>query len=321
MRFKQQIPACFTPLALAAAAVCVFATGREVSASEQGTLVQPPATGQAAPAVSEGPTLALTVDEAVKLALQNNLGLEAERLGPQVAAYGVASARAAYAPNLFSITTKNSNASPPENFLTGTGSVITSGGVRTTNGLAQAVPWGGGRYQVSFFGSRSTTTGFTSFNPAMRSTLDASYTQPLLRNFKIDSIRNQLQQSRNTEQIADLELRQRVTQVSRLARTAYYNLVSTISGLEVARQSLDLSRELLRNNQRRVEVGTMAPIDITEAEAVTSRRVGHPCGGADPQPEDNTLLLGRRALISGRRSSFLRSSPRWSPDPSTCKPP
>ena len=278
MRFKQQISACFRLLAVALVIAGVFATGRGVSASEQGpstslgasqTAQQPPATP--APPQAVGPTLAVTVEEAVRLALQNNLGLEAERLGPQAAAFDVAEARAAYAPDLFSITTKSSSATPPSDFLTGTGAVITSGGVRTTNGLAQAVPWGGGRYQVSFFGARSTTTGFTNYNPALRSTLDMSYTQPLLRGFKIDGLRNQLKQTRTAEQIADLDLRQRVTQVSRSARTAYYNLVSTISGLQLAQESLELSREQLRNNERKVEVGTMAPIDITEAQAEVAR--------------------------------------------------
>jgi len=278
MRFKQQISACFRLLALVLAIGCVFATGRQVSASEQdpsasltlGQAAQQPPAPPATPG-SEGPTLAVTADEAVRLALQNNLGLEAERLGPQVASLGVAAARAAYAPNLFSTTSKSSSDRPPSDFLTGTGNVLTTGGVRSNVGVAQNVPWGGGQYQVSFLGTRSTTSGFATFNPNLGANLDASYVQPLLRNFTIDPIRQQMQLSRNTEQIADLELRQRVTQVSRAARTSYYNLVSTISGLELARQSLELSRELLRNNQRKVEVGTMAPIDITEAEAEVAR--------------------------------------------------
>jgi outer membrane protein len=279
MRFKQQISACFRILAAVLAVVCVFATGRRVSASEQGPstsiragqAAQPPA--PATPATQEpvGPTLAVTVDEAVRLALQNNLGLEAERLGPQVASLGVAEARAAYAPVLFSTTTKNNNASPPDSFLSGTGDIITSGGVRNNAGVFQNVFWGGGQYQVAFSGNRTTTTGLSSFNPNLRANIDASFTQPLLRNFKIDGFRQQVRLSHNTEQIADLELRQRVTQVSRLARTGYYNLVSTISGLDLANQSLELSRELLRNNQRKVEVGTMAPIDITEAQAEVAR--------------------------------------------------
>ncbi len=282
MRFKQRIPACFTPVAVAAVAACLFVTGRVVSASEQpstrpsaslkpGSQQQPPA-APAVPTASEGPTLALTVEEAARLALQNNLGLEAERLGPQVASLGVAQARAAYTPTLFSTTTKSSSDRPPSDFLSGTAAVITSGAARTNVGVGQNVPWGGGQYSVSFLGSRSTTSSeFANFNPNLGANLDATYVQPLLRGFTIDPIRQQLLQSRNEEQIADIELRQRVTQVGRAARVSYYNLVSTISGLDLAKQSLELSRELLRNNQRKVEVGTMAPIDITEAEAEVAR--------------------------------------------------
>src|SRR5687767_12872846 len=155
MRFKQQIPASFTPLAFGLVAMCMFATGREVSASEQGPstpagagqVAPQPAATQPAPTAVPGPTLALTVDEAVRLALQNNLGLEAERLGPQVAAFGVAAARSAYAPLFFSTTTKNSNANPPDSFLSGTGDIITSGTVRNNVGIGQNVFWGGGNYQ------------------------------------------------------------------------------------------------------------------------------------------------------------------------------
>jgi outer membrane protein TolC len=252
--------------------VCLFASGRGVSASEQPQQApqQPPApSAQAGP---EGPTLAVTVEEAVKLAVQNNLGLEAERLSPQVAAYGVAQARAAYVPNLFSTTTKSTSDRPPSDFLSGTGSVITSGSTRSNIGIGQNVPWGGGQYSVSFLGTRSTTSSeFAAVNPNLGASLDATYVQPLLRGFRIDPFRQQVQQARNTEEIADIELRQRATQVSRNARSAYYNLVSAISALDLANQSLELSRELLRNNERKVEIGTMAPIDITEAQAEVAR--------------------------------------------------
>lgn len=270
MRLKQQIPACFRPVAVVALALCLFVSGRMVSASEQ---VPQQAPAPAATVTSQGPTLSVTVEEAVKLALQNNLGLEAERLSPEAAAFGVAQARAAYVPNLFSTTTKSSSDRPPSDFLSGnTGDVITSGATRSNVGIGQNVPWGGGQYQVSFLGTRSTTSSqFATFNPNLGASLDATYVQPLLRGFKIDGFRQQLQQARNTEEIADIELRQRVTQVSRSTRAGYYNLVSAISGLDLANQSLELSRELLRNNQRKVEIGTMAPIDITEAEAEVAR--------------------------------------------------
>jgi outer membrane protein TolC len=53
---------------------------------------------------------------------------------------------------------------------------------------------------------------------------------------------------------------------------AYWDLKAAGASLQVARQSLDLAREALRNNKSKVEIGTMAPIDIVEAEAEVARR-------------------------------------------------
>src|SRR5205823_14108884 len=105
------------------------------------------------------------------------------------------------------------------------------------------------------------------FSPQLGSNLNAQLIQPLLRNFRIDALRHQVLLAHTQQHVADIQLQQRITQTSRNVRAAYYNLVGAIAGLEVAQQSLDLSRESLRNNQTRVEVGTMAPIDIVAAQA------------------------------------------------------
>src|SRR5262249_61548189 len=82
-----------------------------------------------------------------------------------------------------------------------------------------------------------------------------------------DAARQQVLLSQNQATQADIQLQQRVTQTSRNVRAAYYNLVGAIEGLDVAQQSLDVARTSLKNNQTRVEVGTMAQIDIVQAEA------------------------------------------------------
>jgi outer membrane protein TolC len=257
-------------------AVALFASGQAVFASEQNPTAPAPSpasqlTPQTPPQAAPGAVLSLTADEAVRMALENNLGIQAQRLSPQIESFNVAQARAAYAPNLISNTTRRSSANPPNNFLTGQGSVITDASVRTNAGMEQLVRWGGGRYQFTFDASRLKTTGFSNYNPRLGSNFEASYLQPLLRNFRIDSVRQQLLLSQKQEQIADIQLRQQITATSRNVRSAYYDLVGSIAGLKVARQSLDLANESLRNNQRKVEVGTMAPIDIIEAQAEVSR--------------------------------------------------
>jgi outer membrane protein len=244
-------------------ATALFAPGRVVSASGQ----LPPHPALQSAESAGGPVLQLTAEDAVRLALENNLGVQAERLGPEISTLAVAQARAAYAPNLLSNTVTRSSTQPPSSFLTGAADIITDDSLRASAGIAQNVPWGGGRYQFSLDASRVSTNAFSSYNPRLGSNLNATFVQPLLRNFRVDTLRQQLQTSRNNQMVADLRLREQIAITSQAVRNAYFDLLGAIEGYKVAQQSLDLSLESLRNNQTRVEVGTLAQIDIIEAEA------------------------------------------------------
>ena len=280
MRFDQQKSACFRVVRVAAILGILSASGSGVFASEQPAVTPqvaaPPAApppvstaAQAAQAPQAGTsTIRISAEDAVKMALENNLGIRAEQLTPQIQTYAVAQARAAYAPSLFSTTTTRSSTTPPGNFLTGTGATLINDSLRTNAGLQQLVPWAGGRYSLAWDASKLTTSDASSrYNPQLDSGLSAAFTQPLLRNFTIDSTRQNLLLNQSGQQIADLQLRQTMVQTSRAVRNAYYDLVNANAGLQVAQQSLDLTQTSLKNNQRRVEVGTMAPIDIVQAEA------------------------------------------------------
>lgn len=284
MRFEQQIRAGLKCFVIGGLVALLFGSGRAVSASEQ-TPAAPQAPPAAAPATQSptqppaqlpavavpGPELQLTADEAVKLALENNLGIRAERLSPQVQALALAQTRGNYTPVVFTNSTKNSNSNPPQNFLAGN-DFVTNAGFRSNVGVAQLLKWGGGNYQASLDGSRNTTSDPTDpFNPRLSSNFNFNFTQPLLRNFTIDSTRQQLLIGQKQQEIVDIQLQQQVTATSRAVRNAYFDLVGAIGQLDVSRQSLELARESLRNNERRVEVGTIPPIDIVEAQAEVSR--------------------------------------------------
>ena len=273
MRFEQQISACKRAAAVGTAALLLFASGRPVFASGQvpAGQAQPPAAPSTTPLASQGPQFQLSADEAVRMALENNLGIRAERLSPQVQALAVRQTRAAYVPIVFSNSTKSSNSNPPQNFLAG-GDFVTNAGFRTNAGVAQQLKWGGGRYQASLDGSRNTTSDPTDpFNPRLSSNLNFNFTQPLLRDFTMDATRQQLYIAQKQEEIVNLELQQQITQTTRNVRSAYYDLVGAIGQLSVAEQSLNLAKESRKNNERRVEVGTIPPIDIVEAQAEVSR--------------------------------------------------
>ena len=264
-----------TPARAAALTLALFGSGMPLSA-----FGQPPAQPTTHPAtqpvsVIPSSTAAtvqgtpISIDEAVRMALENNLGVQAERLNPQIAVLGVAQARGAWAPTLFSTTTKSSATSPPTDFntTTTTNTIQTNGNFVTQGGVQQFTKWGS-NYTLSIDGSRAITNqSNVVFNPQLGSHLNFAATQPLLRNFRIDSNRQQYLQAVNREQVTDLALQQRVVQTSRNVRAAYYSLLGAIAGLDVAQQSLDLAREQLKQNQTRVDVGTMAPIDIVAAQA------------------------------------------------------
>jgi outer membrane protein TolC len=271
MRFKQEIMGSFRVAALAAA-IGVFGFARGVSAFEQGGTAPQQQPAQTAPAgASTGPQLQITSDEAVRMALENNLGIQAARLSPEAQALDVAATRATYAPILFTNATKNSNSNPPSNFLSGN-EFITNEGMRTNAGVAQQIRWGGGRYQASIDGSRNTTSDPTDpFNPRLASNFNFNFTQPLLRNFTIDATRQQLLVGEKQKEIVDVQLQQQIAQTTRRVRSAYFDLVGAYGQLTVARRTLELAQQSLRDNEQRVKVGTLPPIDIIEAQAEVSR--------------------------------------------------
>ncbi|MBA3886300.1 MAG: TolC family protein [Acidobacteria bacterium] len=262
--------------AVVALAAGLFASGSGVSASEQPPAAQPAATRLNEPGT--GPQLHISSDEAVRLALENNLGIEAARLSPEIQAFAVAQTRAAYAPNLFSTASRSSRSRPPTEFLSGGEGirVNTSEGFSSSAGVQQNLLWGGGRYSVSLDGGRTTTNNpFDQVNPNITSNFTFNFTQPLLRNFTIDPTRQALLVGQKQQEIVDVQLEQQITQTARSVRLTYLTLVAAISQLEVAQESLALSQQLLRNNELRLEAGVMAPIDIVEAQAeVASREEG-----------------------------------------------
>jgi outer membrane protein TolC len=286
MRSTRDFRASVRPLAAFALVLILSASGTALFAAGQSQATSPsqapaaqtatPDTQAGQPATMQaeqptGPVRRLTADEVVNMALEQNLGLRAERLAPQIQDLSVAQALGAFTPSLFSTIRTASDESPSSSFLSGATETINDDQFTSNVGVRQNVRWGGGNYEVSWAGSRSTTTRFTSFNPQLQSSLNAQYTQPLLRNFAIDSFRQQLQQNQKQREIADVQLREAIAQTTRTVRNAYWDLVAAIANHQVQTESLQLAREQLRNNRTRVEVGTMAPIDIVEAEAEVAR--------------------------------------------------
>ena len=209
----------------------------------------------------------ISIDEAVKLAMEQNLGIKIQRFDPQIQDTGVALSRSLWAPNFSTTVTRQSQTQASTSSLSGGANGISNGTFATGVGLAQTLPWGAS-YTANWNSSRVTTTNlFSSFSPQLSSNLNLQFTQPLLRNFQIDSIRQQVAVSKKVRDLSDIQLDSIVTQTLRNVRNAYWDLSYSINNLKAQQESLALSRQSLKDNQKRVEIGTMAPIDIVQAQA------------------------------------------------------
>ena len=269
-----------TRCAAALAACLLVHAATSLPAAGQG--LAPAAGGRAAAGVilpaapvhqsAAAPARNLSVDEAVALALENNLGIRAERYSPQIQDMALADARSVWLPNVSFDMLRDNATTPSATFLDGADTRVINKLFNNVLTVNQQLPWAGGSYTAGWDGARSTTTSFfSSFNPALRSNLRLSYTQPLLRNLPIDAGRQQVAVATTNREIADVGLRQTIASTARTVQNAYWDLVFAVAFLDVQRQSLELAEESLRNNRTRVEVGTMAPIDIVEAQAEVAR--------------------------------------------------
>jgi outer membrane protein len=181
-------------------------------------------------------------------------------------------ARSGWVPAFFSNIQTQSQTNPPTDIFGGA-NTITNENLTSQAGVQQLLPWGGANYTLFWNNRRASTNNISAFfNPQLSSTVGFNYTQPLLRNFTIDATRQQVLVSRKNREISDVQLQQSISATVRNVKNAYWDLVYAINNLAVQRQSLELAQQSFRDNRARVEIGTMAPLDIVQAEAEVAQR-------------------------------------------------
>jgi hydrophobic/amphiphilic exporter-1 (mainly G- bacteria), HAE1 family len=211
-------------------------------------------------------TLKLTVDEAVKMALDNNPDIKAERLDPQINDMRVAAAAGVFKPSVNAGLNQNNQLMPPSSLLF---PIATNNDVTASSaGIGQKLPWYGTSYNVGWTATHTNSNSIlNSYNPLVQSGVTFSLSQPLIRDLKIDLARTQLATSKTNREISDTRLRETLVQTTASVKSAYWNLVSARSTLNARQTALDLAQELVRVNKAKVDVGTSPPLDLVSAQA------------------------------------------------------
>ena len=227
-----------------------------------------PAAQASAPA---RPVLILTVDEAVQRALENNVDLAVEKFTPESAVLSISDAEGAFDPILTSTISKRSQTSKATNTQAGAGKLQND--TTIYNFGASKLLSTGGTLSASFNNNRLTSNNiFSTFNPTANAAFQVNFLQPLLRNRSIDSARLNLRLSKRNREISDLQFRSIVVSTLANVRKLYYELIYAVENLGAQRKSLSLAQKFLNENQIKVNVGTLAPLDVVAAESEVATR-------------------------------------------------
>jgi outer membrane protein TolC len=224
-----------------------------------------------APSLS-GATIELTLEDAVRRAVENNPDLVIVRLGTEADAARTAQSRAAYTPVFGTVLGRSSMVTPPSTLLSGEQGVDVDDWFSST-GMRGRVPWGAGAWSISWDSARTTSTSpFFNFAPSLQSGLEVAFSQPLLRDRAIDATRHQYVIAKRNQQISELRFREAIVQTVAAVKQAYWTLKATSANVGVQQQSLQLAEQLARENRIRVDAGQSPPIDLVQAEAEVAQR-------------------------------------------------
>jgi outer membrane protein TolC len=217
-------------------------------------------------------SLQLSLADAVRRAIEHNPDLAVVRLETEADAARVGESRGAFAPVFSAAFGRTRDVTPPTNQLLGDNGVDVNDWFNST-GVRQRVPWGGGTWSLSWDTARTTTNSpISSFDPNLESGVQFAFSQPLLRDRRIDAGRQQLIVAQRNRDSAELRLHESVVQTTTAVKQAYWALKATIANIAVQQRSLDLAQELARQNRIRVDAGQIPPLDLVQAEAEVAQR-------------------------------------------------
>jgi outer membrane protein TolC len=217
------------------------------------------------------PIKSLTLDEVIQQALKNNLDLQIEMTSPEVAQAAWDKSKSIFVPTLSLDFSRASSSTPSSTVFNGADVLQSdSGDLQLTISQKLMI---GSNLSVSLDNSRGASNSrFSSINPRYNSQLTFSLSQPLLKGFGTTATKWSIYIAHNSQKKSLFALKQQVIDLIYSTEEAYWNLVYSHENLAVMEKSLQLAKDLLKQNEIQVKVGVSAPMDILTAQAEVAAR-------------------------------------------------
>lgn len=228
---------------------------------------KPGSTSVDVPASADG-QLVLSLDDAIRLALSRNLELEVIKLQSATSQFRILEAEGSFDPWATARFNEALDESPAASTFASSESKSRIFNLGISQTLLPGTRWG-----LSWDNGRAESNSVIStVNPSFSSGLTLSVTQPLLRGFGAGINGTGIAVARAGQEVSSLELEAKIIQTILDVEDVYWLTVAARNALAVSEQSLAVAEDLLRITKIRVDVGTLAPIEIVGSESGVAQR-------------------------------------------------
>jgi outer membrane protein len=243
--------------------------------------------------------LQISLQDAIELALENSLDIAVQRYYPWIADAGLLNAKAGnsgfgtpgvqipsssalinpyvffvqnFDPLIQSTSSIFDGVIPINNaFISGAGTGATLASIvehsaQYNNQYSQTFVTGT-NLTVSWNNSRVSENIPNFFNPDVSSLLSVSISQPLLNGFGISMWTRNIRIANNNRKIADWAFAQQAITTITSTITAYWELAYARENVKVNQQAVDVAQKLYEDNKKQLEIGSLAPLDVTRSES------------------------------------------------------
>lgn len=213
----------------------------------------------------------ISLRDAVEKAIDNNNDIDNVRLGRRIADFSLKGSRGGFDPFVFSESFFETRSIPTASIIGGArNGLVTVDTLNSNVGVSGLSGLFGGRYSAVFNSAKTNTSNQNAtLNPQYPTSIALSYTQPLLAG-RFDSATRNLRIAKRNLQLSDSQFKLRAIDVVAQVEQAYWDLIFTLRNLQVQIDALKQARLQLESNERLVERGVIAPIEIVAANAQIS---------------------------------------------------
>jgi HAE1 family hydrophobic/amphiphilic exporter-1 len=222
--------------------------------------------------VTSDNTLTLSLNDAIRRALENNNNIEVARNDVRFNETTLRALQGIYDP-VFNLNPQINNQVQSQQSTLGGGATVTTTDMTANSSVDKLFSTGGGNYSFFFNNNRRTTNNtFNALNPVYSASLGVTFTQPLLRDRSIDNNRRNIRIQRKRLEQSDADFRRQTIDVISQVQNAYWDLVFALRDQQNLIANLNLSRELFRQTEARVVAGASAPLERAEVQTEIANR-------------------------------------------------